>query len=414
LAPALDATEAEDVKHRRKRRVAAWIAAILLLAVPSAGVGADRDGLRVIGTMRYELRPPFDLTSSINSVPRFFVDPGLHRGFLLAGDKNDTPTFVAYDLVRLRRMGQVAWPQEADLTGLHPIVDPVRHRIFVIRPEGLTGQDCRAATQIVVIDTRTLTSRLRSMPCIDGVPFSVVGLSYHSPTNKLYAVGMPASEFLQYQLAQETLPRQSVIFAQLDAETLAPDWTLNASSQCQWGMIDEEGVVRRVGDHLISFCYTGGPTYNFGGARGQALDIPLENDRPVMANGLPNIHASFTYADRVHVKIDPVTGRLLIRSDSPPFGPAVWGYDAIRERFVGVVPAGVPYGDGDDEFNGARGRRRRRQAGHLERRRHLPGARREPRQRRRSGSARRDRDRRRPSEAVLPVPPQGNVRGRGG
>jgi hypothetical protein len=143
-----------------------------------------------------------------------------------------------------------------------------------------------------------------------------------------------------------------VVVVQLDADTMRPDWSVNASAQCQWGIVDGEGVVRRVGDHVIAFCYAGGPSYNNGGARGQALDIPLDDGAPIVTNGMPTIRSSFTYAGLVHVKIDPVSGRLLIRSDQPPYGPAVWGYDPVAERFVGVVPAGVPYANEDDEFNG--------------------------------------------------------------
>ena len=331
--------------------------AVLFLAAiaPIAPVasGQERSGLRVLGFMPYALQKPFDLNSSINSIPRFYVDPGIHRGFLLAGEKGDKPTFVVYDLEKMRRIGQVAWPSNVDLTGVIPIVDPIRHRLFVIRPDGTSGNDCAAATTIVVVETRSLTAKVKEMPCVGGLPFSVLGMSYYGPANKLYAIGMPSYEYLENQVIASSQTRHSAILVQLNADTLEPEWSVNASAQCHWIITDDErAAIGRTGDNVVSFCYAGGASYNFGGVRGQGVNIPLKDDSPIMANGMPTIRVSPTYTDSVHVKIDPVTGRLLIRSNSPPFGPAVWGYDAVLERFFGTVPAGVAYGNGDDEFNG--------------------------------------------------------------
>jgi hypothetical protein len=325
---------------------------LLLAGSPSLGAANPGSGLRVVGFMRYNLRPPFDLSSSLNSDPLFLIDPVIHRGLLLADEKGSTPTFVAYDLEKMRRVGQVAWPSGVPIQGGVPAVDVVRHRMFVAEPTGDAGANC-SGTILITVDERSLTSKRGDLPCVNHMGFAVTGLSYYGATNKLYVVGMPSIEYLEHQTLADAQSVHSTIIGQVDAETLKVDWTVDVSPQCNWQFTqDTKSVVARQGGSIVSFCYAGGASYNFGGARGQAVLVPLKDDKPITMGGRPVVQVSPTFPGAVHVNIDPMTGRLLIRSDSEPYGPAVWGYDALNERFFGVVPAGVPYGAEDDEYNG--------------------------------------------------------------
>ena len=334
--------------------VAIGVALMLAVGAPVAqgDGGADDSGLRVIGFMPYALKPP---AYAVNS-PQFFTVPSVHRGFMLATEAGATKeNLVVYDLVRLRRIGSIDWPSTFRTAGMLVAVDDAHGRVFAVSPNpdlSANPIDCSKGTFIAVVDARRLSAKSLGFPCVGGVALATVAVSYYSPTNKLYVVGMPPVEDALGQ--NNTVPKQSAIFAQLDADTLKVDWVVNASTRCDWVMIyDNKGVIARVGDNLFSYCYQGGPNYNYGGVRGAAIVIPLRGNAPITENGQPVMRVSPTFTYSVYPTIDPETGRFLLRVISTPYGPAVWGFDARHDRFFGVVPAGADYTVGAyDEFNG--------------------------------------------------------------
>lgn len=300
--------------------VAGFVATAPLAAPAQAGV----DDLQVIGRMPWGA----DMTK-----PRMHVDSVLHRGFVFFGSQ-----VYVYDLASMRLTTKVNAPStfNNNLLNNHAAVDEQHHRIFWLQNPAYPGG---CSTAIWILRTDTLTWSQRPVPCYGpgGVQgFYVGGISYYPKANKLYVVGHSSEEFntLQQYVRDR---RQSAIYRQLDADTLALDWELDATSLCESFTMDGfgSGLAQRVGDHVISYCYQGGAQ---GGARGHSLVIDLVNGKP---QGMASIRTSPTFAAIVRPRVDPVTGRILITAEHPPFGPAVWVFDPIRERFLGVVPTGI-------------------------------------------------------------------------
>lgn len=342
------------------RRPFALAVSVIIVAAPMLAARGDggRD-LHVAGFMPFDLKAPVMYGSAPNSYLKFVVDPGVHRGFLLINDGGG-PRIAVYDLVRLRRIAFIPWPAGADLTGIEATaVDEVHHRIYIasiLAAPGVTA--CDAGTRIVVVDTARLTTKASLLPCVGGQPFAVEGLFYDAGGHQLYGIGMPAGvrAFLSSESGANVF-KEPTMFLQIDPDTLQPAWMVDATSACDWhetgtGGTTVPGLVSVVDDRLLSFCYAGGAAYNFGGVRGTALVMQLENGKPVTTPLGPSIRTSPTFTGDVSPMVDPATGRLLIYAASPPYGRAVWGYDPVGERFVGVVPAGEEASGSDDVFQG--------------------------------------------------------------
>jgi hypothetical protein len=334
--------------------VKALVAAVgIVVALLPSSSGADRAALRLLGVMPLELQAPYDLNENVNTSLRLIADPSVHRGFLPVSEGGGKRNIVVYDLARLRRIGTIPWPLPELDPNVASALDRERHRLFLATITGGGGTapslDCDEGTTFVVLDTKRLTAKRTVLPCVDGQPFGVEGISYHPGSNKLYAVGVPVPERTTlYESGLDPL-KQRTFYVQIDPETFVVDWVADATSVCDWHVTDGGSVVGRYKDDLVSFCYQGGSAYNFGGVRGLAVVMPIAS---VASGNGPEFHTSPTYTDSVDPVIDPATGRLLLRSQTPPYGPAVWGYDPFAERFFGVAPAGEVYGSEDDRFNG--------------------------------------------------------------
>lgn len=310
-------------------------------AAPEGGQG----GLENLGVMPFDWK--FPRFGSGNDRLHFFVDPSTHRGFLFITDVAGKRLVLVYDLQRLRRETAIPWPFPS-FPSL-AAVDLDRHRLFFIGHVG--GQDlaCDNGTTFVVLDTRRLTLESKILPCVDGLPFAVQGISYYAPARKLYAVGAPAVEQGYVYGTGADYFKERTFYLQIDPVSFDVDWVIDATSVCDWhGAPSLDAVVARRGDDLISFCYRGGYTYNYGGTRGQAVVIPLDS----VESDAPVFHTSPTFTYPVTPSVDPETGRLLLFASGPPYGPAVWGFDPLQERFVGVAPAGEQYQGTDDRFRG--------------------------------------------------------------
>ena len=346
--------------HGRLRRPALLAAGIAVVLASTLSPGrAEFEGLRIAGFMPFDFKSPYTFLGGPTATLNFVVDPLMHRGFYLAEEENKLRV-IAYDLVRLRRIGAIAWPSTLTMDG-HEVsaLDETHHRLFYVSQAAVSGStNCDEGSTLVVLDTRALTVKAEAFPCvtIDGLkrPFVVQGISYFAPTDKLYAVGMGSQEAFAIGTA---LPftREPTVFVSFDAESLAREWVVDASANCDWHQLGPGGAISRatrVGDDLFSYCYQGGPDYVFGGTRGAALVMHLQKGKPVSTKLGYDIQTSPTYTDPVVPTVDPATGRLLLYSANPPYGRAVWGYDANRERFFGVVPGGEPSTDKDDKFQG--------------------------------------------------------------
>jgi hypothetical protein len=330
----------------------ATVAGLTLFLLPVT-TSAEKATLKVLGVMPLALRAPYDLNDNVNTPLRLIVDPGVHRGFLLVNEAGGKHNIVVYDLQSLRRAATIPWPLEALDPNVASTVDPGKHRLFLATITGGGGTapslDCDQGTTVLTIDTRRLIAKSATLPCVDGMPFGIEGLSYHEDSNKLYAVGAPVPERTVFYESGLDPFKQRTFYVQIDPETLAIDWVADATQVCDWHVTAGGSIVARYRDDLVSFCYRGGNAYNFGGARGVAVVMPIAS---VASGGTPRFRTSPTFTDNVDPVIDPVTGRLLLRSETPPYGPAVWGYDPFEDRFFGVAPAGEVYGPVDDRFNG--------------------------------------------------------------
>jgi len=312
----------------------------------SAGSGAG--GLKPLGVMPFDW--PFDVNTSGNTALNLFIDPSVHRGFLVILDTAGKYQILVYDLQRLRREAVIRWPLSSFNT-LVSAVDPSNHRLFIANVTGGASvpPSCdEATTTFIVLDTKRLTAKTGVLPCVAGLPFAVQGLSYHAPSDKLYAIGVPAHEQNDVYGTGGDLFKERTYYVQIDPDSYSVDWAVDATTACDWsGAPSLRSVLTRYGDHLVSYCYQGGYTYNFGGQRGEAIEVPIAS----IASS-PSFHKSPTFTFPVAPVVDPATGRLLLYADGPPYGPAVWGYDAFQERFVGVAPAGEKYDGDDDRFQG--------------------------------------------------------------
>lgn len=339
-------------KGRPGTAASALLVVGMLLAIPAAG-STDGNTLRVLKPMPFDLRAPYDLNESVNTGLRLLIDRSVHRGFLLIREQGGRDRIVVYDLQRLKRTADLPWPLEAFDTNVSSAVDEKRHRLVMAMVIGggqsLDWFDCDQGTALVVLDTRRLTTTSHRLPCVGSVPFAVEGMSFHAASDKLYVVGQSTVERFATQDSGMHPPKQRTFFLQLDGSSFDVDWTIEATQACDWHTTAGNGIVTRVGDSIFSYCYQGGDAYNFGGTRGAAMVVSFDD---IQDGRGPSFRVSPTYTDAAVPSVDPVTGRLLVRSEVPPYGPAVWGYDPLQERFFGVAPAGEPYRDTDDRFQG--------------------------------------------------------------
>lgn len=221
--------------------------------------------------------------------------------------------------------------------GRYAAVDSTGHRIYWMQD---STNPFACDSRLFVLSTEHLTWQALPVPCIDpGQGFAVQGIFVDGPAKKLYVIGQPNAEFLANQYMTYK-PKQTAIVRQLDADTLGLDWSADISSSCDWFALNGpgSGVLARSGDNVIVYCYQGGTVES----RGQSVVIPLQNNRPrTRPDGSVETRTAPIFASPVQPYIDPTSGRILVSTIRPPFGPAIWVFDALRERFVGVIPTGA-------------------------------------------------------------------------
>lgn len=305
-----------------------WRAVVLGVVVAGAAVTlpAGRDARAAAPPVRQIGFIPFGFNAQ--AAQHMAVDSVLHRGFYAGNDDH----MYVYDLKALRKIARFPITQ----IGSTFAVDEANHRIFY-RSSG--PQPTCSQSTLIVIDTRSFKVSTPQVPCYgpQEVSFYVRGISYDAAANKVYVIGAGAIESALFEVSGIRNYRENTIIRQLDADTLALDWEVDVSDQCDTNTnvpSAADPVVGRSDGGVISYCYVGG--------QGRAVWIPLVGDAPVEgADGRPVVRVSPTVGRSTTPIIDGESGRLLILEDRPPFGPGVWVYDPQAQRFHGVVPSGV-------------------------------------------------------------------------
>jgi hypothetical protein len=342
-------------------RLGRALALVLLVAtyiLPAAWLQARADtptesGLRLIGTM-----PFADPETSPYFFPNYplLVDSVLHIG---VRESSLASSVQFFDLATAQPAGSLPLAF-SNSTDAQFAVDETHHRMFFT--EDPPQSACSGKIHVLDVVVRSWSEK--NLPCdgADGkspLGFAVTGISYYSPTNKLYAIGYGAAEFGFQHTVNGSSVKETTIIRQLDANTMRLDWSIDASSACDWHEVanllggGSTSRVQRVGDYLLSFCLQGGPNQNGIGGRGQSLALALDGDRPKLSGNSPVFITHPTYTDStVTPFIDPVTGRILLTSTQLPFGPGVWSFDPLAGRFYGVIPTGVTASSEDDFYAG--------------------------------------------------------------
>jgi hypothetical protein len=302
-----------------------------------SGAAADSQ-MRVVGSMPFGFALP---PGSAEVLPPIWIDSQLQRGVV----ETSNGGFQIYDTSRLQPLSFIKAADAGGATdnaqlgiGILAAVDEDGHRVFFPANPGPPG--CSSAQSIHVLDLVNITWSSAPVPCyqngIDG--FVVDSISYYAPTKKLYVVGESIAEFNEATTLNSF--HESTIVRELDPNSSPPfavDWEVDASSVCDFHMgspSDHTGVVARVGDKVLVYCYRG---KKYG--QGEIAMIPLHDNRPTgNVTALPVVSAG----PGGTVTADPQTGRVLITALSPPYGPATWVADTVGQRFAGVVPLGVP------------------------------------------------------------------------
>lgn len=265
------------------------------------------------------------------SVPPSNPTSGCQANYLLAFDGNRAATFL--------RAGQDP-PQSVWQPYLLPCV-----------AVGAAGSGGPVGTQSTAVQPGVLSPPL------------VKGLSYDPASRKLLAVVEPAgpANLLPgvYAVGVENARRykQLTFVWQLDCvppdpakDTRCPqdpatnalrlDWQVNTTQRCDTftnagGDLFARPIVARVANAVLSYCYVGG--------QGRSVVIPLDArgaPKPD-ATGNPEIDVAPTIGGTTSPFVDRGSGRLLIQMDSEPLGPAIYVFDPIAQRFLGVIPSGV-------------------------------------------------------------------------
>ena len=342
-------------KARRVRRLGAALA-LLVVAMASSGLlgarAADKApaGLNVVGTM--------SIGKPLDNVGPMWLDTARHEGI----QELTNGGFQTYDLAGLRPTAALPVPPAPwtgnSLVGSGTVaaVDEKHSRVFWPHdpmisqgPADRTG----CPQPLFVLSLVDNSWSTKNVPCYDEqglgaagvsagiVGFSVDGMSYYEPTNKLYVTG-EATPNAMVGNNQPLSPTEPTIVRELDAGTLAVGWEFDASSFCDWHRVqgpgggDNNGVVSRVGNDVILYCHTGGRN-----GSGEIIDIPLQRDENGQEKPKAGAIRSMAAVGVKRITIDPATGRMLLIAAGAPFGPAVWVYDGVQQRFLGVVPTGV-------------------------------------------------------------------------
>lgn len=329
----------------------ALLAATLLIVVP---VKAD-EGLRVVGRMP---------SGSAEDVVRLLVDPVLNLGFTVAQDIQTNSKVFVYDLKRMTIVKTLDAPlSQSDL--LLATVDVTNHRLLfppVTSEVDVVGNPpgCPRGPQeqwsILEFDLVKLTWGSVPVGCTNsgGGPSAVdqfvsLAVSYDAKSNKMYAVGQPYANWAAHQTSlTEDRVAQILLLREMDPKTGAVDWEVNLSAAGCDGVrrsLDARAFVQRFGDDVLSYCY-GPEVFNIAGflvAPGYAVRVPLEDGKPVPdEQGLPSVRLTPTLPGGLFPVLDPGSGRMLLLTNGSPNGNGVWVYDAIRERFVGLIASGLP------------------------------------------------------------------------
>ena len=347
----------------KTRRVGRLVAALVLLvvAMASSGLLGARAADKAPGTLNVVGIMPAGQTIDSGAVMPMWLDTARHEGV----QELSSGGFLTFDLAGLRPTAVIPVPLDKGWTGNSQVgsgtmaaVDEKHSRIFW--PHDTNGAaptadntNTTCPQHLFVLNLVDNSWTRKDVPCYDEhglgaagvgaaiVGFSVDGMSYYEPTNKLYVTGQPSPD-QEVSFSNPLTPQEPTIIRELDPDTLAVSWEYDASSLCDWHQVAgpggglNNGVVSRVGDNVLLYCHKGGRS-----GAGQIIDIPLQRDKEGKEE--PNTAAvrAMTAVSVKSVVVDPVTGRMLLIAPGAPFGPAVWVYSGVEQRFLGVVPTGV-------------------------------------------------------------------------
>jgi hypothetical protein len=264
---------------------------------------------------------------------RMAVDAVLHRGYYVT--RVPRSTLWIYDLERLTPVTSIV----SDLPAGPIAVDEVHHRLYFAPSQ--PPINC-PGTQMLVFDELTRAFTHIQIPCESntGTGFFTRGLAYSAAHDRLYAIGASSAASTVTLAAGLSTQREQIVLRQmtLNRDRLDLDWEVDATGLCDSITNDPvapEPVIGRAANGVLSYCYQNG--------QGRAIWIPMVAGKPARdANGRPVVNVSPTIGRLTVPVVDQASGRLLIMEDEQPFGPAVYVYDPEHERFLGVIPSGVP------------------------------------------------------------------------
>jgi hypothetical protein len=321
-----------------RRAAAAAALAVLVAGAPPPGRAAE-PGLRRIGVLR---------SGSTNPVLRLLVDTELDQGWTIGYLPNGELALLGYDLARLRPIAAVPVP-DLTLASELAFVDSVNHRIlFPAFSTDPSQAGCpsgpKEQTGITVFDILRRRFSLVPVPCTGADQFAARAVSYDPRSDRLLMVGMPWLEASVRSVPPvEAAPPFLVRQWRLGAPTV--DWELGLRPAGCNSITNADGgaFVARHGDWVVGYCYGLQTGLSPRGEQGFAYLIRLRDGRPAPEGpGAPLVRTTPTLPDRLYPLHDPGSGRVLLLTEGPANGDAVWVYDPPEERFAGVIASGLP------------------------------------------------------------------------
>ncbi|MBI2169295.1 MAG: hypothetical protein HYU28_07310 [Actinobacteria bacterium] len=250
------------------------------------------------------------------------IDEAGGRVFLIENPPTDTPALTPTDLVN----------GVSDTVSRPDVVSCRRPpRLFVLDLDKLGASDQWTTATLPCLVNEETGVKVYDAPLVKGY-------SYDAKHDKLLVLARPGGPRNEVKLLDtQTLPHDVLSLMQVDVATMKRDWQVDLTTQCDDfnNSSPAKPLVARAGDTVLGYCYVGGS--------GRAVTIPLHEGNPVLDDlGDPVVRVSPTVGGRTVPMIDAATGRILIFESKPPLGPAIWVYDAFKERFAGVIPSGTP------------------------------------------------------------------------
>lgn len=400
----------------RRRRRAAWI--VGTLATVALGVSAMLDSATRgrADTVTSPVRQIGVLSTLVDnsnaqgapSPPPLVVDSVHHLGFTIGETPgNQHSTLLIYDLVQLAPVGLF----DLTTTGLFTrvnlaniVVDPSRQQLDSFPGPSATASLCQASlgATVTILDysqigsdgKRIVSVKSRPLPCSGPQEVSPDTATYDAAHDRFIIAGQPAQDArreIGRAFGDTGSDGQSLFVGALNPSTWTFDWVVDLTKYGCTAWQQGAPYAERVGDTVLAYCYD---THVIafpvvGQYQGYAVTIPLADGMPVVSStyslggtalpvagtslvtdpaggGIlnatvyrtPAIPGDYSVAGDVVPMADPGSGQLLLASNNPYDGQAVWIFDPTSQRFVGAISGGVaspPPGDSAAGIDRARG-----------------------------------------------------------